>query len=411
MYMSLFSFKGGAERFGAIVDIGSASVLVSIVSSIEGQPYPRIIWSHREHAPLRNIDSLDQSAKAVMTAFMNALIKLDSDGRRALHEYKHGARIKTMQCTISAPWSYTVTKTINYKQDEPYPITENLIEELLRTAVQKIRDELGANESANKLGLTVVTRATMDMLANGYRIKNPTGEKTAELSISHASVVAQQYLVNQIKELQEKMFAEADCNMTSYMLALYCVAQNLYPDTYDTCLVHISYEATEIGIVRDGTLRYSTHTPFGSFSLAREISNITSVPLLEAFQYLHGDDPYEFLESLPEAQRNEVDAVFDAYTGRIADLFKETGDDLSIPKRILLHSDLKSEKFFREVVEKAAKRNLKSEPTIKLITPNLFESYTHGEYAQKADDLEDTAMLVTAQFFHKGDHLRFFEYL
>lgn len=409
--MSLFSFKGSTERIGAIIDIGSASVLVSIVSSIDGRPYPHIIWSHREHAPLRNIDSLDQSAKAVMTALMNALMALDVDGRRALHEYKRGSKIGVLQCTIAAPWSYTVTKTINYSQEEPYAITENLIEELLRTAVQKIKQELGSNESASELGLTVITRATMDMLANGYRVRVPNGERTNELSISHASVVAQQYLVNQIKDLQQKMFGEAESNLTSYMLAFYCVAHDLYPDTYDTCLVHVTYEATEIGIVRDGTLRYSTHTPFGAFSLAREISNITSTPLYEAFQYLHADDPYEFLENLPDSQRNEVELVFESYTARINELFKETGDDLSIPKRILLHADLKSEKFFRDIIDKAARRSLKSDPIIKMVTPNLFETLTHGQHAQKPDELEDTAMLVSAQFFHKGDHLRFFEYL
>ena len=409
--MSLFSFKGSTERIGAIVDIGSASVLVSNVSSTSGKPYPHIIWSHREHAPLRNIDSLEQSAKAVMTGLMNALMKLDVDGRRALHEYKHGGRIELLQCTIAAPWSYTVSKTINYTQEDPYPITENLVEELLRTAVQKIKQELGSNETANELGLTVITRATMDILANGYRVKDPNGEQTKELSISHASVVAQQYLVEQIKELHGKMFSQAKTNLTSYMLAFYCIAQDLYPNTYDTCLIHITYEATEIGIVRDGTLRYATHTPFGAFSLAREISSITSVPLYEAFQYLQADDPYAFLEKLPDAQRTEVELVFEAYTARIAELFKETGDDLSIPKRILLHADLKSEKFFRDIIDKAARRSIKSDPMIKLVTPNLFESLTHGEQAQKPEDLEDTAMLVSAQFFHKGDRLRFFEYL
>lgn len=411
MYMSLFSFSGDTERIGAIIDIGSASVLVSIISSTASHKNPLIIWSHREHAPLRNIDSLDQSSKAVMTALMNALIKLDGDGRRALHEYKRGADIGVLQCTISAPWSYTVSKTINYVQEEPFEISDNLIEELLRTAVQKIRQELGDNDSATKLGLTVITRATMDLLANGYRIKDPSGQKTSELSISHASVVAQEYLIDQIKDLKGKMFAGADCHMTSYMLAFYCVAQELYTDAFDTCLVHISYEATEIGVVRDGTLRYSTHTPFGAFSLAREISNITSVPLYESFQYLHGDDPYEFLETLPDAQRNEVEQVFEAYTARITELFKETGDELSIPKRILLHADLKSEKFFRDIIDKAARRSLKSDPMIKLITPNLFETLTHGEHSQKPEQLEDTAMLVSAQFFHKGDSLRFFEYL
>jgi Tfp pilus assembly PilM family ATPase len=121
---------------------------------------------------------------------------------------------------------------------------------------------------------------------------------------------------------------------------LHCVVRDIFKNAFDSCLVNITYEATEIGIVRDGTLQYATHTPFGSFSLAREIADITSVPLLEAFQSLHNETPYAFMQNLPESQKAEVEKVIEAYTARVADLFHETGDDLSIPKQIFLHADL-----------------------------------------------------------------------
>lgn len=119
-----------------------------------------------------------------MTALMNALLTFDTEARRALHEYDKNATISELQCGISAPWSYTVTKTINYKQDEPFIITENLVEELIRTAAQKITEELEAHESANQLGLAVITKTTMDLLVNGYRTKHYIGQKTNELSLS-----------------------------------------------------------------------------------------------------------------------------------------------------------------------------------------------------------------------------------
>ncbi len=406
--MSLFSFSKSAERIGAIIDIGSGSVLVAVVASKDGAPSPTIIWSHREHAPLRNIDSFDQSAKAVMTALVNALLKFDVEGRRALCAYNKRSRVDQIQCSIAAPWSYTVTKSINYKQKEAFEINDSLIEELVRTATQKIEAELNENESASQLGLSIIARTTMDLLANGYRVKQPKGEKTNELRISHASVVTQQYLIDHIEDLQQKLFPSIEMHKLSYVLILHCVTQDIFKNAFDSCLVNITYEATEIGIVRDGTLQYATHTPFGSFSLAREIADITSVPLLEAFQYLHGDTPYAFMDSLPAGQKSEVEQVIEAYTARIADLFHETGDDLSIPKQIFLHADLKSEPFFKDIIEKAAKRRLKSEPNIRLITPQLVQSLgVENDYAQK----EDTAMLVSIQFFHKRNHCSNFEYL
>jgi cell division ATPase FtsA len=408
MYMSLFSFSKSAERIGAIVDVGSGSVLVAVVASKKDAPSPTIIWSHREHAPLRNIDSLDQSAKAVMTALVNALLKFDVEGRRALYEYNKRSRVDEIQCSIAAPWSYTVTKTINYTQEEAFEVTDSLIEELLRTATGKIEVELSENESASQLGLSIIARTTMDLLANGYRVKRPKGEKTKELSISHASVVTQQYLIDHIEDLRHKLFPSTDMHTLSYVLILHCVVRDIFKNAFDSCLVNITYEATEIGIVRDGTLQYATHTPFGSFSLAREIADITSVPLLEAFQSLHNETPYAFMQNLPESQKAEVEKVIEAYTARVADLFHETGDDLSIPKQIFLHADLKSEPLFRDIIEKAAKRRLKSEPNIRLITTALIQNLgLEGSQALAGD----TAMLPSVQFFHKQGHCNDFEYL
>ncbi|MEY2665075.1 MAG: hypothetical protein RLZZ480_180 [Candidatus Parcubacteria bacterium] len=406
--MALFSLGHKDERIGAIIDIGSASVLVALVSSKSTENNPTIIWNHREHAPLRDVDSLDQSAKAVMTALVNALLKFDVEGRRALYERNKHARIDEIQCSIAAPWSYTVTKTINYSQDEFFEITKSLIDELIHTATKKIAMELGENESANQLGLAIVARTTMDILANGYRIKNPAGEKAKDLSITHASVATQQYLIDHVEDLREKIFASIPMNKLSYMLMLHCVTQDIFKNSFDVCLVHVTYEATEIGIVRDGVLKYATHTPFGSFSLAREISNITSAPLLESFQYLHDEKPYQFMEHLTENQRAEVELVLEAYTTKVTELFHETGDELSIPKQIFLHVDLKSEPLFKDIIAKAAKRRLKAEPHVRLITPFLMKNMD----IKDSDTLAiDTAMLVSVQFFHKRNHCSTFEYV
>lgn len=413
MYMSLFSLGKKAERIGAIIDVGSGSVLVAIIASKEGVAEPTIIWNYREHAPLRHIESIEQSAKSVLTALVNALLKFDSEGRRALYEYNKNTKIPEVQCFISAPWSYTITKSINYSQPEPFEITTELIEELVRTAEKKTTLELGQTESATNLGLAVVARTTMDLLANGYRTQSPVGQKASELSLSHASVVTQNYLVEELEQLRSKLFPEAELHKLSKILAFYSVASAIVPNNFDTCLIDITYEATEIGIVRDGSLRYATHTPFGSFSLAREIASITSVPLFEAFQYLHQDEPYHFMEGLSQSQRDDIEKVFLSYVDRLTDLFHETGDDLSIPKQIFVHADLQSEALFMDLIKKAAKRVLKSDAIITLTTPSILQSVFPSLLKKTSanDTSIDTGMLLSALFFHKQSISTPFEYL
>jgi hypothetical protein len=405
--MKLFSKSRRSERFGVLIDIGSGSVLTAIVASDQTKPEPQILWSHREHTPLRNIDSIQESAKAVMTALMNSLMKLDGEGRQMLSAYLSSARLTEIQTCISAPWSYTVTKTINYKQEETFEMNNNLIDELVRTAMQKTTDELSEQDSVNRLGLTIITRITMDIFANGYRVKGAVDGEVKNLSVTHSSVVTQQYLVETIDDLNDKLFSDVTNSKLSYILALFCVVQDLFPKTTEACLVDITYEASEIGIVREGSLNYSTHTPFGSFSLAREIAHITGVPLQEAFQALHTETPYSFIESLPSTQKEDVTRVFDSYVEKLAGLFTETGDDLSIPKKIFLHVDLQSEPLFKDLVMKAVKQSIKSTPDVTIVTPRLLSNTAKSSISPQTD----TAMLVSAMFFHKQNHCHGFEYL
>jgi hypothetical protein len=250
------------------------------------------------------------------------------------------------------------------------------------------------------------------MLSNGYRVTNPQGSKAKQFSITRANVVAQEYLTNSLDETCEKLFTSRDCRKISFILMMYSVVRDLFPDNYEVCLVDITYEATEIGIVRDGSLQYCTHAPFGSFSLARELAAVLNAPLHETFGYLHTDDPFAFLEKLSVNQKAEIDDIFEAYIKKIHQLFQETGDSLSIPKRIAIHSDNKSEIFFKSMIEKAAKRSLKTAPTITLVSKEILkQTYDENSKTSFLNSHTDSALLLSALFFHTHNKSTFFVYV
>lgn len=401
--MSLFGGNKSTECFGAVVDIGSGSVLVSVVHSDPSKKFPQIVWSHREQAPLRNINSLEQSAKAVMTALVNSSMLLDGEGRKALQAYRSGAQLTKLQFSISAPWAYTITKTINYSQEEDFLVTEELVAELYKAIEDKISNELEQDKTLHELGLEVIAKMTMDLSSNGYHVAHPEGNKTKTLTISQSNSVAHKYLVEATEELKDKLFPKTTSKSLSFILMLYTITKDFLRQSNDVCLVDITYEATEIGVVREGILTYCTHTPFGSFSIAREISDITGVPLHESFGYLHLEKPYDFLVNLNKQQKTDVELVFEAYTERVSNLFKETGDSLSIPKKISLHTDLNTETLFSDLIHKAATRNLKTQPTVTSISKEIIEQYQKEQTSETENSIAtDTALFVSAQFFHNN---------
>ncbi len=410
--MATRSLRGTKKSYGVVVDIGSGSVLVAIVESDPKATAPTIIWAHRERAPLKHIDSLQESAKGIVAALVDAAMKLDGEGRIALQTYSSRATLTTLQVAISAPWCYTVTKSISYRQDEPFTVTDELISELVATAERQVTDELGAHQTTAALSITPITRALMDMTTNGYRVTSPDGANASAISVTEATVVAQTYLVDAVAELHRKLFSRTKKQQTSFMLQLYCAARHLLPHTDDTCLIDITYEATEMGVVRDGCLRYSTHTAFGLYSLTREIATITNQPLPHVLSQLRQPDPTFFLDSLSAEKRTEVETSLEAYVDKIASLFHETGDTLSIPKKILLHMDNGVEPFFQPLIERAAKKATKIDHALTSVATAVGIKNNTVTFTDTTSSYQsDTALALLAQFFHKPEHCLDFTYL
>ena len=410
--MGFFSATESNVRYGVVIDIGSGSVLAAIVKSDKNNSYPDIIWSKREYIPLRNVSTLNRSVKTIMTSLVNVLMTLDSEGRKILREQTPSAKLTTMQVTIAAPWSYTVAKTISYDNEEEFVVTHNFLEELLRMARQKVLEDLKENEKIHQLGLSIMSRITADVLVNGYSVHVTGKQKTNAIKVVELTSIAHESIVNEVNELQEKMFLNANLFQYSFMMSFFYTILNFYPDVSECCLVDITYEATEIGVVREGVLQYCTHTPYGAISLAREISSILSVTMEEAHNYLYELDFNIILEKYSDRQKKDIEQLFSAYHKRLVELFHETGDKLSIPKIIFLHSDLLTAPFFKKQILSAIKEVTGSSHVVYNVTSDILtKHYPQVIQDEIKNSKKDTAMLISAQFFHTHNYQREFEQL
>jgi hypothetical protein len=410
--MGFFSLHKSKVRYGVMVDIGSGSVLASIIASDESKSHPDIIWSKREYTPIRQINSVSDSAKSVMTSLINVLMTLDSEGRKVFFEKTGEQKLPHLQVTIAAPWSYTATKTISYQNNENFEVTDTLVEELLRTAEQKVQEELLENEHVLNLGLKVIARTTLQVIGNGYPLKITGKQEVQDVKVVEASAVAQKYLVEAILDAKEKMLPSSNLTQYSFMLPFFFVMNDINKPTTEYCLVDITYEATEIGIVREGVLSYCTHMPFGSFSVARELSQALLVPLEEAYSYLNETDLSAYLEKYSEKQKEEVNAILKSYQEKLVALFKETGDSLAIPKKIYLHGNLKTEPFFNKQITLAANAATSMQHAAYNVSQELLTKHYEKEAGEALRaSAEDTALLISAQFFHTHDYHDKFEQL
>jgi hypothetical protein len=399
--MGLFSSPKQKTRYAALIDIGSGSVLTAIIESNQKRSHPTILWSKREYSPLRKNGSANDSAKSVMTSLMNALMALDGEGRKALFEKTKQNKITDLQVTVAAPWSYTVTKTIAYQNDEEFTISEELIHELLRTAETKVLEEMHEQEKTNQLGLTVVSKNTVGIIANGYKINLNNSQKANNLKVMESSAVVQNYLVKAVTDAGDRMFPSITPSLHSFILPYYEVIAKTEPDLAEYCLVDITYEATEIGIVRDGLLTYCSHVPYGAYTLTRELASLLDVPLEEAYGYLSCEDLNCFVTKNPDIKKEQMDAILINYRTKLVELFSETGDTLAIPKKIFIHANFSTEEFFSQQISTAATLATKMHHSTHKVTSEMLEHYYKAEAkAELLKNGSDTALLISAQFFH-----------
>ena len=405
--MLLFSREKKDAIFGALIEIGSGSVVVSIIKSDPAKKHPEIIWSKREFSPLKSSESSKHNPKSIMTTLMNVFLLIDSDGKKVLKSFQDDAEIKYLQMTITAPWSFTISKAIDYKEDENkyFLITTDLIEELTMAAQKKITEDRVKNEIINNRGLSVINKSTTSIVVNGYQTQLPVGQKAMTLSLIQITALAHTFLVDEMADLKNKILPMASLHQYSFAMIFHAMIYDLYPQTTDYCLVDVTYEATEIAIIRNGRLLYSTNAAIGINTLARNFAKVLNIPHEEAYAFMR--EPYYSTArgALHAVKLAAAESVLADYHTQLVSLLKETGDILSIPRVIFLHGSSLADAIIKDQLTSAAKICTKSSHSIYEITAEILtKEYNAEEKSLFLRGLPDTGVVLAAQFFHKQQH-------
>lgn len=375
-------------RCGAVIDVGSGSVGIAIVVSDAQSGTLEIVWSHREYMLIKDVRDDHGLLKDINTTLVNTLLELGSNGLKSLHAFDQSLSIETLEVALSAPWSYTVTKKIQYENEEEFEVTKTLLEDLIESARKQTVESSVDGKSMEDLGLSIIAKHMLSIELNGYYVQDPYDKKVTALSIYELHALAEVKILATLKEMQEKLLPKAQMHVHSFMTIFYQVMRSLYPNTSESCLIDITNEATEIGIVRDDILRHTAHAQVGLYNLAREIAVACNIPKEEAYNLLK--DGAVLVSSYSKEQQHAMNTVFEAYESAIATLLKDTGDALSIPRTIFLHTSQNTESFFKDRLKAAAQKAITEVPSIHMFTSELLGKKT----------MTDTALALSAHYFH-----------
>ena len=392
--MSLLS-QTKKVTYATLIDVGSGSVLVSIIASKVGVVLPTIIWSHREISPLKQTE-VDIPAKHLMGSLLNAVLQVQGQGIEALKSFDSEARLTHIQISYSAPWSYTVQKTMNFSQPEPFIITAELLHDLKAAIAKKIEEERVDKEVTKHRGLTIINQSLSALTVNGYLCHSPLGQIATTISLSHTSDITETIMVDALTELQRKILPRATVTQHSFIHLFHQTLLATESIQHDYCLINVSYEATEIGVVHNNTLERVSTIPVGINTLVRGYSAAMDVPHEEAYSFLR--EPYhsQALETLSATKKRAVDDVTAEYKRHLITLFSEKTDLLSIPKTLIVYNTQEIDSFLNVAIAEATKEVTFATHTIRNVADyirlpevsDIQKQFPHQPY-------------ISAQFFHQ----------
>ncbi len=394
--MSLFS-KNHDVTCGAIIDIGSGSVGIAIILSDKKNNTLETVWSHREYMLIKDAADSRTLQSGISTALINALLEFGSSGLQTLGTHSRGYSIEVIQTTFSAPWSYTATRTVRYNADTAFIVDEDFVDDLLQASEKQEQEQHEKNEELRKRELQIVSKYVVQVALNEYIVHNPYNKKATAISITLATATVQEKLLQTVEHSCQKIIPKAVFDHHSFMDLFYQTLRYLKPNTSEICIVDITNEATEIGIVRDDVLCSVHFAPVGLYDISRSVAQACGIPNEEAFSLLKNDASH-VANTYSATAKEKIDKIFQSYEESISQLFLNTDDSLSIPKTIFLHTSTNTDEFFSERIKNAALKATGHECAVHLVTKEFFSDI----------NIHDSALALSAYFFH--NHHKYIQY-
>lgn len=386
----MFGLNGSRASYGAIIDVGSGSVGVGIVSSDKDKKLPEIIFSHREYMRPGGSGDGEEMLRKMREALFAACLKLSDQGLKKLSQFDSNARIRKTLVTCSSPWAYTITKDVRYSDDKNFKITRTLIDELVREAEKQAEKVLNEGDISRNLGLEVIERTIVDTHVNGYHIDDVIGKNGKELSMTHVVGLIPKDILDAVEEVEEKIFQGTKMNAHTFMLVIHCVLREIFPKSKNMLIVDVTGESTEIGVVEHGKLTHTEHTMYGSNTLIRSILKDTNG---------NADDTISRLNILTEdlndpKKINEFDGLMHEFDTVLIETLRNLEKIAPLPSTIVITALPELSNIFVERIPYAIDKEFGRSSTVL-----EMHEYMLKELAEK-DNL-DSFISIGARFFHK----------
>ncbi len=387
----MFNFRSRKSdtSYGVLIDISSGSIGAAIVSSHSADASPVIHFTERSTMRItKKASSVEENLRRVREALFSVALSVSQNGLKVVRENDSHARISHLYVTCSAPWAHTIERNVFYESDTPFRVTDAILSDLISSAETEIFEQLVANPDVDEKSFSIVERATVDIAVNDYSVHDPLRLRGTSLGLSHIAGLVPEDLLSAITEVQNKLFPDAKLKLHTYMLVMYCVMRDMFPKTDSLCIIDVTGEATEIGVVDHNVLVENMSIPTGSSTFIRSVMESTDRPASDVQTYMEEGDDASPLNP-PDLKPHT-----DAYTMALQNALSTITTHRMVPSVAVITTHRPYNNFFVPLITAALKNALGKDTHILTI-----ENKIGVELSPVIDG--DIYLELGARFFHK----------
>ena len=340
--MNIFSFLKKKDELVLVIDIGSSSVGASLFW-MQTSGVPKIIFSIREPIKIEEGVDLDIFLENTIKSLKNVVKKISTKGLGAP---------KRIFCVFASLWVVSQTRIVKYKKDEPFVFSSKLADKLIKKEIEIFEEEYKKTSKDSNNKFRPIEFKNMKTVLNGYPTSNPLNKKASELEMSIFISMIQEKILKKTEEIIFNHFHTKDIRPSSFLLASFVVARDMFIHQDNFLLVDIGGEITNVSMIKKDMLHESTSFSLGRNFILRGIANGLKCSLDDAESYISLYENSHATISMEKIIDPIMDELKTKWLKRFQESLATLSNDISIPATIFVTVDEDFTGLFSKTIKK-----------------------------------------------------------
>jgi hypothetical protein len=338
--MGLFS-KKKKDELVLVFDIGSASVGGALFHMGE-DGVPEVIFTAREPILMEKKVNAEKFLVLTLEALKTVASRICMRGLGAP---------KRVFCVLSSPWHASQTRVMKYEKPESFVFTSKLVDELVDKEVKIFEEEYKANFSSGESKIDIIELKNMETKLNGYSTHHPFNQKATELELTALISISEEEVLKKIKEAISRHFRSESIRFSSFLVASFTVARDIFVNQENFLLVNIGGEVTDISMIKKDVLRESISFPMGRNFFVRGLAEAMGGTLEEASSHLSLYKDGHMAAPLEKNFEEIINKLKRDWLSGFQEFLSHLTNDVSIPATIFITVGEDLAGFFSETIK------------------------------------------------------------